>query len=254
MTLNSHGCSACEEVYPSGQWEKQQLWNHSGHNRPLVCKKCSEEGYSARNQDRRQCSKCKKVKGHGKFQEKDQIKNRKRFGENISCICIDCANKEECGGCGALVERTAMKKSDLSYKRDHPDSLLLCAECRTKGLTKQDGKLYVCTSCGQELGAKRFKSETLKDRNRGRMTKLECADCVQRIEKRLKVLETALKKSKRICTCHQLLHTSKCALTPCYAGEKRWPGSDGYINRVDMEFLNDRKPPPKWWWRAWGRR
>ena len=70
---------------------------------------------------------------------------------------------------------------------------------------------------------------------------------IRKIADRMKELEKKLKKSKRVCNCYQLLHASKCPLTPCYAGERRWPGSDGYINRVEMEFLNSRTPRPEWW-------
>ena len=94
--------------------------------------------------------------------------------------------------------------------------------------------------------------KTMENFKGSRQEKLECKTCVQRIATRLKQLETALKKSKRVCKCFQPLHAAKCPLTPCYSGEKRWPGSDGHISYEDMLSLNRRRPPPKWWWHAHG--
>ena len=101
---------------------------------------------------------------------------------------------------------------------------------------------------------KAFTQQLLKRWMIAKNTKLECADCVRKIADRLKELEKKLKKSKRVCNCYNLLHASKCPLTPCYAGERRWPGSDGYINREEMQFLNSRTPRPEWWLRACGRK
>ena len=152
------------------------------------------------------------------------------------------------------MERSAINKGDLHYKTRCPKSMLLCAKCKAAGLTKKDGEKYDCTSCGQAMGRTRFSAKVMHNKQKGQNTKLECMECEKRMAEILKVLEKNLKKSKRICTCYQLLHAEKCPLTPCYSGEQRWPGSDGYINRIDRDFLNNRCPRPKWWWRAWGRR
>ena len=152
------------------------------------------------------------------------------------------------------MERSAINKRDLYYKTANPKSMLLCAKCKAAGLTKKDAEKYDCTSCGQAMGRTRFSAKVMHNKQKGQNTKLECMECEKKMAERLKVLEKNLKKSKRICTCYQLLHAEKCPLTPCYSGEQRWPGSDGYINRIDRDFLNNRCPRPKWWWRAWGRR
>jgi hypothetical protein len=70
-----------------------------------------------------------------------------------------------------------------------------------------------------------------------------------------------LKQSRRVCRCLQPLHKATCPLSPCYFGEKRWPGSDNmtssgqpFISAEERQFLDDLKPRPKWWAKAWGKR
>ena len=228
--------------------------HHRNQKRPLICKICFDEGYSARDFKPIKCTTCERWRGHRKFEKKDAKYHQRRHGEHITCICIDCESKEKCDGCGVLMEKSAIKKRDLKYKAEHPKSKLLCAKCTAEGLTKHDTAKYECTSCGQKMGRTAFASRLLNNWLQTNNAKLECADCVRKIADRMKELEKKLKKSKRVCNCYQLLHASKCPLTPCYAGERRWPGSDGYINRVEMEFLNSRTPRPEWWLRACGRK
>ena len=254
LTLNTHGCSACKKIYPREQWTNTVLRHHRYQKTPLICKICFDEGYSARDFNPIKCTKCERWRGHRKFEDRRQKDNRKRMGTNRTCICIDCESKEKCDGCGVLMEKSAIKKRELKYKAEHPKSKLLCAKCIAEGLTKHDTAKYECTSCGQKRGRSAFACRPLNDWLQARNTKLECADCVRKIADRLKVLEKKLKKSKRVCNCYQLLHASKCPLTPCYAGERRWPGSDGYINGEEMQFLNSRTPRPEWWVRACGRK
>ena len=254
MTLNAHGCSACKKIYPREQWTTKSLNHHRFYKRPLICKICFDEGYSARDFEPIQCTICERWRGHRKFEEKHQKHNRKRGGDKFTCICIDCESKEKCDGCGVLMEKSAIKKKDLYYKARYPNSKMLCDKCIAAGLTKDDAAKYECTSCGQKMGRSAFAYKPLNNWLQASNAKLECADCVRKIADKLKELQKKLKKSKRICNCYQLLHASKCPLTPCYAGERRWPGSDGYINRVEMQFLNSRTPQPEWWLRACGRK
>ena len=97
--------------------------------------------------------------------------------------------------------------------------------------------MYECTNCKEKFGCKRFEGKMLANFKQSQVEKLECKKCIDRIATRLKHLETALKKSRRVCTCFELLHSAKCPLTPCYSGEKRWPGSDGHITFEDMQFF-----------------
>ena len=219
----------------------------------MICKICSDEGYSAHNVKPIKCTKCERWRGHLKFKDRAQKDNRQKIGEHTTCICIDCVGKEKCDGCGLLMEKSAVKKRDLKYKAEHPKSKLLCAKCIATGFTKHDTATYECTGCGQKKGRTAFAGKALRNWLQNKNNKLKCSDCAKKIAVRLKELEKKLKKSKRICNCYQLLHANKCPLTPCRFGERRWPGSDGYISHVEMQFLNSRRPPPQWWTRACGR-
>ena len=230
------------------------LRHHRKSKTILICKSCSGEGYSPYNIKPIKCTKCERWRGHLKFEDANQRRNRPERDGNRTFICIDCVGKEKCDGCSVLMERSAVKKRDLKYKKENPKSKLLCAKCTAAGYTKHDIDSYECTSCGQKKGRSAYEYKTLNNCLHGHNIKLECRDCAKKIAGRLKELETKLKKSKRICNCYQLLHANKCPLTPCRFGERRWPGSDGYINQVEMEFLNSRRPPPKWWSRACGRK
>ena len=174
---------------------------------------------------------------------------------NGELICEDCIDKKRCDGaeCDAILNKSAVSAREWKYKQEKPDSYLLCSNCRAKGLSKKDNKLYQCTNCKEMLGCKYFDAPQLYDTKRGRQTKVQCKTCTDGIATRLKHLEAALKKSKRRCTCYQLLHAAKCPLSPCYFGERRWAGSDGYITLEDSQFLNSRTPQPKWWRKANGR-
>ena len=83
--------------------------------------------------------------------------------------------------------------------------------------------------------------------------KLVCKECTSRETNQLKELQMKLKMSQRRCNCHRPLHDPRCPLAPCYHGERRWPGSDGYITIQERNFLDNLNPNPPWWRAAWGR-
>ena len=194
------------------------------------------------------CIRCGKSRGPLKFTPRDR-QNKRARDEKTECICVDCQSKVQCKGCESWWDKNTVSKEDWDYKSRYGS--WLCKICKDKGCSKQDATLYECTECRKELGRKRFDSKMMEN-HAARGSRLECQECTTSITKRLRDLEVGLKKSKRVCKCHEVLHEAKCPLTPCYAGELRWPGSDGYISREDRDFLNARKPRPKWWWRAWG--
>jgi hypothetical protein len=68
---------------------------------------------------------------------------------------------------------------------------------------------------------------------------------------RLKQLHTSLRGSRIVCSCSCLMHTERCHLSPRYAGETRWPGSDGCISAEDRAYLDALKPRREWWSKAW---
>ena len=169
-------------------------------------------------------------------------------------ICSDWKDRKPCDGlCGTLLDKSSVTPQDWKCKQSAKHSYLYCGDCRSRGLSKKDCCLYKCTHCKSEFGCKRFDDKMLDNFKASQQQKLECKSCSEVIATRLKQWESALKESKRVCKCFQSFHSAKCPQTPCYHGEKRWPGSDGHITFQDMQFLNGRKSPPKWWWQARGR-
>ena len=219
----------------------------------LICNVCKVEGFTPNSTDGVTCEVCGKKRGAGKF-NKDARYDQCR--KNSKLICHDCIDRRRCQGvnCVAILDKSSVSAREWKYKTAHPHSYLLCNNCKAMGLSKKDNTVYQCTSCKEMLGEKRFDPDQLQEFKRKRTTKLDCKICIDGIATRLKHLEAALKKSKRRCTCYQLLHAAKCPLSPCYFGERRWPGSDGYITLEDSQFLNSRTPPPKWWRQATGRK
>lgn len=60
--------------------------------------------------------------------------------------------------------------------------------------------------------------------------KLVCKDCTRNEARLVKELHIKLTKSRRQCNCFLPVHKERCPVAPCYHGERRWPGSDGYIS------------------------
>ena len=126
--------------------------------------------------------------------------------------------------------------------------------CRARGCTAHDLRLYTCTLCAKVLGAKNFGTDSLHNFNDHGISKLVCNSCVAMTSSKEKALKAQLQKSKRVCKCFCPIHKEKCPLAPVCYGERRWPGSDGYISKEDKAFLDQLSPRPEWWSRAWGRR
>ena len=251
--LNSHGCRACRKIFDNREWPKQILKNHQHSKRKLICSACKAEGFTTYCTDGVTCRMCGKKRGVGKFSKHARYDQRRR---NSILICHDCIDRRRCQGvnCVAILDKSSVSAREWKYKKRHPHSFLLCNNCKAKGLSKKDNNVYQCTNCKNMFGCKRFDPDQLRKVKRGKQNKLECKICIDGIATRLKHLEAALKKSKRRCTCYQLLHAAKCRLSPCNFGKRRWPGSDGYITLEDSQFLNSRTPPPKWWRQAIGRK
>ena len=131
---------------------------------------------------------------------------------------------------------------------------MVCKSCREKGCHPQDTQMYTCQKCKQQLGAKKFDSKMLNHYNSRGTTKVQCNQCASEEANLLKELHLKLKKSTRHCKCYCPLHKERCPLAPCYHGEKRWPGSDGYISFKECNFLNEINPRPAWWNKAWGKK
>ena len=164
----------------------------------------------------------------------------------------DCQSKLRCDACKHPYEGTFWTKNERDHNRRH-NTKLVCKTCRTKGYNPDDVETYVCQHCHMSYGWKKFDKETMHNFKTHGRKKLQCTECVVRINTKTQTLREALKKSKRFCKCHCLIHKEKCPLSPCFFGEKRWPGSDGYITEQDKKFLDSLNPRPTWWTKAWGK-
>ena len=101
-----------------------------------------------------------KKRGAGKFNKYARWNQSRR---NSELICDDCIDKKRCDGpkCDAILNKSAVSAREWKYKQTHPDSYLLCSNCRAKGFSKKDNKLYQCTSCKEMLGCKCFDTDEL---------------------------------------------------------------------------------------------
>ena len=130
---------------------------------------------------------------------------------------------------------------------------LVCRSCREKGYYPENVQTYTCQRCKQQLGGKKFDSLMLRHFEHDHQPKLVCKECTSREANQLKELQTKLKMSQRRCNCHRPLHDPRCPLGSFYHGERRWPGSDGYITIQERICFDNLNPNPPWWRAAWGR-
>ena len=160
LKLNSHGCSACQKIFDNSEWPKYMLRNHLRFNRKLICSACRADGFTTHCTDGRVCTICEKKRGAGKFNKYASWNQSRR---NSELICDDCIDKKRCDGakCDAILNKSAVSAREWKYKQTHPDSYLLCSNCRAKGFSKKDNKLYQCTSCKEMLGCKCFDTDEL---------------------------------------------------------------------------------------------
>ena len=166
--------------------------------------------------------------------------------------CLECKSLIKCSACKTGYQKTYWSKADRNHAQQRKDALL-CTECRAKGCTKYDTDLYQCTTCLKQLGVGRFDQKSMDNfKNLERRT-LTCKECTAAKTAREKTLHAQLRQSKRICKCQCRFHKERCPLSPCCYGERRWPGSDGHISEDDRLFLDNLRPIPAWWLKAWGR-
>ena len=255
-----HGCYTCHELFRETEWSGQCLRHHRCKGVPLVCKACSENGFSARHVQKIICSQCERTMGHRKFDSND-LKHANARDTLASLICVDCKNGSICGGCRKTFPKSYWKV-DERKKCAMEGRVLICKACRAQGKHPQDVGLYKCNRCSLEMGCSKFSNDALQNWKRREGSKLQCSKCEAAIGERLKILKQRLSKSKMVCNCFCPIHKEKCPLSLHYAGEKRWPGGnfsrwhshEEHISWFDRAFLQSLKPVPRWWARAWGRR
>ena len=244
LECGNHGCSACRKVLPAKHWNKDKQKNHRRYKRRLVCDECATIGFTATDWAKYKCVLCVQTMGHMNF-DPDALKNYKtRAGSSLECK--DCKAKFKCKACNVLYAPTEWTADVRKHHKNRGDALV-CITCTKQGCTPQDPELYECKMCRKKLGTKRYNGSDLLHYKYHSYTKLHCAQCKIDSTTREKELQRKVKGSKYFCKCGCPIHTERCPLTPCYAGERRWPGSDNGISAEDRVFLDLLNPRPKWW-------
>ena len=165
-------------------------------------------------------------------------------------MCLECASKIPCDACKKRYPRKEWPAKML-YNQKHSKCHIVCSSCRGKGCTPQDPNLYTCQRCHEELGTARFGKDLLHNFKCHDRQKLICLACTREDDARVSRLRRQFKASKVYCKCGCPIHRERCPLVPRYQGERRWPGCDADISAEDRTFLDDLRPKPDWWTRAW---
>eukprot|EP00959_Pyramimonas_sp_CCMP1952_P167980 3510557-Pyramimonas_sp.AAC.1 len=58
LTPQSHGCSACKEVFEEGAWGAKVMKHHRYSDADLACPGCAERGFAPGQIDEHQCEDC----------------------------------------------------------------------------------------------------------------------------------------------------------------------------------------------------
>jgi len=198
------------------------------------------------------CARCDTLWGHLKFAKQSHCDLERKEREK-TLYCLECENKIKCAACNTWYSESSWSMNERKQHRCI-DATLVCRICRDKGCTARDTKLYTCQNCECQVGSKKFDKNLLYNFKHRLRPTLICISCLAKAKKRERTLKDRLRQSKRICKCFCMIHKDKCPLSPVYYGERRWPGSDGFISEADRIFLDELKPLPEWWARARGRK
>ena len=237
---------------PAKEWPKTEIRNHTCYpRRMLICAICKRDGYTVNNVSTYRCKTCGTLMGCKKFDSK-ALKNAKLRGKLTLLSCSHCRAIMTCATCKKKQGQEYWSNTEIKNYISK-GSALVCKECRHRGCTSRDPTLYTCTTCSETFGAAQIDSKSFVNfKSHGRRT-LTCSNCMNARKIHVMSLKSILSKSTRKCTCLCPFHKALCPLTPCTLGEKRWPGSDGFISLEDKNFLESLQPKPPWWQAAWGR-
>ena len=218
----------------------------------LVCADCMDKGFTALDVRGYLCTDCDNSWGRGKFFTKEfqNAAERNRY-ENLRCI--ECHDLLRCVACQKGFPKSYWSKKEREHHTERK-SRLVCKDCRVKGCTAWNVRLYTCTTCNEQKGSALFSDEAINNYTSHDRQSLVCKRCVEASKAREKALRLQLRNSKRYCKCFCIYHTEKCPLSPVCFGEKRWPGCDGFITTDERIFLDSLRPIPSWWQKAWGRK
>ena len=158
----------------------------------------------------------------------------------------------KCGACNIGYDKTHWTANQVKHHVNR-GTILVCQKCSEKGCTTTDTRLYTCSACHETYGSKFFGRQDKYHSNEHHNKKLLCTKCQTESHMKVRHLKHKMTQSQRRCKCYCPIHQDRCPLSPFVYGDRRWPGSDGYISATEREWLDKLKPVPDWWSRAWGR-
>ena len=252
LTPLDHVCSACKNVFDASSWQRHTIYMHQSKDVDLVCPDCTERGYSAGKYEAYECRDCKQKLGSLKF-AKMELYNFKRKTSRV-LVCQACQKQFQCQKCKTVFKAEHWTKAERRNHRSDQKTPLVCKDCRALGRRPSDLASYDCQGCGRALGAKMFNTDQLKNyKYHQKVKKLKCKQCIDNDARRVRQLCQKVRQTALKCNCKCRIHRGTCPLTPVYYFEKRWPGKDKKVTDDDRRFLEELRPPPVWWSRAWGR-
>ena len=130
ISLNSHGCDVCRNVFDASSWNAEVIRNHKRFNRALVCQGCTARGYSSGRYAEHQCMDCLEYFGSLKF-EKKALRNSER-SKKCALVCRDCQSKLRCSKCSTAYELKYWIPWECKNHRFR-GSTSVCKPCRLRG-------------------------------------------------------------------------------------------------------------------------
>ena len=217
--------NCCRELR-SDDFDMNILVNAKQVGRLLVCKACTEKGYSPKDVVPYECQSSEKdFAGHLSFEIRT-LDNFKRKRTNM-LICLACASEKE------------SQHKPCKRKRGNEDSATAEVICDMH-----------CDE-GMKLVRNRFSKTTLK--NLSKTSFRSCRNCQERRDE----LQQQIRGTKIKCDCRGGIHEitrERCAIFHQRLSHS-WPGKDCNLTLDDVQFLK-RLPSNStyaWWHKLWGR-
>ena len=115
----------------------------------------------------------------------EQLLNHDKVGERDSgwwdfdlgmLPCTECKDKVPCDACKKRYPKKTWPAKALKNAKQQ-GSKLVCAACRSNGVTAYDLKLYSCQECRHLFGGKKFQYQALKNYKFHGCKRLICTAC-----------------------------------------------------------------------------
>ena len=118
---------------------------------------------------------------HDKVGERDYpflpLQPRGLVGFHLGMLpCTECKSKVPCDACKKRYPKKTWPAKALKNAKQQ-GSKLVCAACRSNGVTAYDLKLYSCQECRHLFGSKRFEYQALTNYKYRGCKRLICTAC-----------------------------------------------------------------------------